>query len=105
MISDCQVGEERLSRAYYSLITTVRMSIGTQTRALWVPLYLLKMTNCSGGCLPVLCRLVQEAEPAFKLHLLGAATSFLIRWLVRVRDAAASAGTTAAARHGLQEQV
>ena len=48
---------------------------------------------------------VQEAEPSFKLHLLGAATTFLVRWLVRVRDAAAAAGTTAAARHGLHEQV
>ena len=24
MVGDCQIGEERLSRAYYSLITTVR---------------------------------------------------------------------------------
>ena len=47
----------------------------------------------------------QEAEPAFKLHLLDAATSFLVRWLSRVRDAAAAAGNTAAARHGLHEEV
>ncbi len=103
MVSDCQVGDERLSRAYYSLITTVRTPISTRY-ALYLPLYLLKMINCSGVWL-VLRRLVQEAEPAFKLHLLGAVTSFLVRWLIRVRDAAASAGTTAAARHGLQEQV
>jgi hypothetical protein len=32
MVTDCQVGEERLSRAYYSLITTVRAQKHAHTR-------------------------------------------------------------------------
>ena len=40
----------------------------------------------------------------FKLHLLDAATSFLVSWQEGVRAAAEAAGSSAAARHGLHEQ-